>query len=82
MSRGRRKRLNRRQVLAAVAFAAAAGRGEAQTKASQADAEYRAEPKNGLSCEVCTQFRPPHDCQIVLGEISPKGWCKFFDLPD
>ena len=54
----------------------------AQTKASQPEAEYQPEPKNGFSCAVCAQFRPPRDCTIVAGDISPKGWCKFFDLPD
>jgi hypothetical protein len=68
-------------LLAAAALAAARS-AEAQTKASQREAEYQPEPKSGLSCEVCAQFRPPRDCQIVAGDISPKGWCKFFDLPD
>jgi hypothetical protein len=80
MSRGR-LRLNRRQVLAA-AFAVAVTPAAAQNSASQAQADYQPEPKNGLSCEVCAQFRPPHDCTIVAGDISPKGCCKFFDLPD
>jgi hypothetical protein len=31
---------------------------------------------------MCAQFRPPHDCTIVAGEVSPNGWCKFFELPD
>jgi hypothetical protein len=66
----------------AAAFAVAARRTAAQTKASQQEAQYQSEPKGGFSCEVCAQFRPPHDCQIVAGEISPKGWCRFFDLPD
>jgi hypothetical protein len=69
-------------LLVAAASAAAARRAEAQTKASQQEAEYQPQSKGGLSCEACTQFRPPHDCQIVVGEISPEGWCKFFDLPD
>ena len=87
MSRGRREPLNRRQLLAAAAFTAAAWPAAAppasgQTKASQPEAEYQPEPKGGFACEMCAQFRPPHDCQIVAGDISPKGWCKFFDLPD
>jgi hypothetical protein len=39
-------------------------------------------PKNGLVCEVCSLCRPPRGCEIVAGDINPKGWCKFFDLPD
>jgi hypothetical protein len=57
-------------------------RAGAQTKATLQEAEYQPTPKNGLACEVCSLFRPPHACEIVAGDISPKGWCKFFDLPD
>jgi hypothetical protein len=73
-------------LLAAVAVAAASPvvsqPAATQTKASQQEAEYQPEPKNGFSCAVCAQFRPPGDCTIVAGDISAKGWCKFFDLPD
>jgi hypothetical protein len=61
---------------------AAAPPARAQTKASQAEAAYQPAPKDGFSCAMCAEFRPPHDCQIVTGEISPTGWCRFFDLPD
>jgi hypothetical protein len=54
----------------------------AQVKASLQEAEYQAGPKNGLSCAVCSLFRPPQTCEVVAGDISPQGWCKFFDLPD
>jgi hypothetical protein len=54
----------------------------AQQKMSQAEAEYQDRPKNGLACAACTLFRPPRFCQVVAGDISPNGWCKFFDLPD
>jgi hypothetical protein len=54
----------------------------AQQKMSQAEAEYQDRPKAGLSCAACTLFRPPRFCQVVAGDISPNGWCKFFDLPD
>jgi hypothetical protein len=42
-------------------------------------AEYQDRPENGLSCAACTLFRPPRSCEIVPGDISPGGWCKFFD---
>jgi hypothetical protein len=45
-------------------------------------AKYQDTPKNGLSCAVCSFFLPPRACKVVAGDISPKGWCKFFDLPD
>jgi hypothetical protein len=54
----------------------------AQQKISQAEAEYQDRPKSGLACAACTLFRPPRSCQVVAGDISPTGWCKFFDLPD
>jgi hypothetical protein len=54
----------------------------AQQKMSQTEAEYQDRPRNGLTCAACTLFRPPRSCQAVAGDISPSGWCKFFDLPD
>jgi len=54
----------------------------AQQKMSQAEAEYQDRPRNGLICAACTLFRQPRSCEIVQGDISPNGWCKFFDLPD
>jgi hypothetical protein len=54
----------------------------AQQKMSQAEAEYQDRPRGGLACAACTLFRPPRSCQVVVGDISPNGWCKFFDLPD
>jgi hypothetical protein len=66
----------------AAATAAVAPRASAQQKMSQAEAEYQDWPKNGLACAACTLFRPPRSCQVVQGDISPSGWCKFFDLPD
>jgi hypothetical protein len=54
----------------------------AQQKMSQADAEYQDQPKNGLTCAACSLFRRPRSCEAVEGDISPNGWCKFFDLPD
>jgi hypothetical protein len=29
-------------------------------------------------CERCSHFRRPDSCEIVIGAISPKGWCKRF----
>jgi hypothetical protein len=54
----------------------------AQQKMSPVEAEYQDQPKSGLACAACTLFRPPRSCQVVQGDISPNGWCKFFDLPD
>jgi len=54
----------------------------AQQKMSQADAGYQDWPKNGLTCAACTLFRKPRSCEVVAGDISPEGWCRYFDLPD
>ncbi|MBV9153148.1 MAG: hypothetical protein JO008_11135 [Alphaproteobacteria bacterium] len=61
---------------------AAVRQGTAQTKVTPAEAEYQPAPKNGLVCAMCALFRPPRSCEVVQGDISPQGWCKFFDLPD
>jgi hypothetical protein len=77
---------SRRSVLRAAVLVAAVGtalpRASAQQKMSKTEAEYQDGPKNGLACAACTLFRPPRSCQVVQGDISPSGWCKFFDLPD
>ncbi|MGA8380443.1 MAG: high-potential iron-sulfur protein [Stellaceae bacterium] len=54
----------------------------AAQKVSQAAAQYQSRPNAGLSCAACALFRPPAACAVVAGAISPKGWCRFFDLPD
>ncbi|MBV9824355.1 MAG: hypothetical protein JO001_01545 [Alphaproteobacteria bacterium] len=86
MKRLRRYGTTRRSLasgaLGLIAAALAARPGYTQTKASQVDAQYQATPRGGLSCAMCTQFRPPHGCTIVAGDVAPQGWCKFFDMPD
>jgi hypothetical protein len=77
--------LRRTLVQAAISFAvagAATAPASAQQKMSPTEAEYQDGPKSGLTCAACSLFRPPRSCEIVEGEISPRGWCKFFDLPD
>ena len=65
--------------LAAVAPAPA---GEPQSKVSPTAAAYQDTPKGMFSCAACTFFIRPRGCKVVSGDISPTGWCKFFDLPD
>ena len=82
--------LSRRSLLAALCGAAPAAVGRAapvgpamaQRQLSQAEAEYRDRPRSGFSCAACALFRPPRACVVVAGDISPNGWCRFFDLPD
>jgi hypothetical protein len=59
-----------------------AARASAQQKVSPADAAYQDRPNSGLDCAACSLFRPPRSCEVVEGDISPEGWCRFFDLPD
>ena len=68
--------------LSAAAMSLAIARLRAQQKMLQSDAAYQDTPKNGLTCAACSLFRPLRSCEIVQGDISPNGWCKFFDLPD
>jgi hypothetical protein len=78
------KLLRRRvlQTFSALSVVLCISRSLAQQKMSQADAAYQDRPKSGLTCAACTLFRPPRSCEVVEGDISPNGWCKFFDLPD
>ena len=50
----------------------------AQTKLNETDAKYQDHPHGEQRCEICLQFRPPSTCNLVEGQISPKGWCQFF----
>lgn len=64
---------------AAVAtLAGFARRAAAQTKATKAVALYQDHPKGQQRCDICVNFRPPNQCAIVEGPISPQGWCQFF----
>jgi hypothetical protein len=76
----------RRVLVQAVVFGGLTGvafrPARAQQKLSKAAADYQDAPKDGLTCAACSLFRPPWSCAAVEGEISPNGWCKFFDLPD
>jgi len=49
---------------------------------SKEEALYQASPRGMFSCAVCTLFVKPRGCKVVSGDISPYGWCKYFDLPD
>ena len=68
---------------AGIGLAAMPARADEPTpKVSQADAQYQPMPKGMFSCAVCAFFIKPTTCKLVVGAISPTGWCKFFDLPD
>ena len=76
------QRLSRRAILGIAALAAVSiGTEEqavAQFKTTKRIAKYQSTPKGKQRCALCRHFKPPNHCQIVDGEISPNGWCRFF----
>lgn len=75
----RRALLERAVLVAGVAAAGGIPRdAAAQEKLTKAQAKYQDHPKGQQRCEICLQFRPPHQCNLVAGQISPKGWCQYF----
>ena len=53
-------------------------RAASQQKVSKAEAKYQDSPKGVQRCEICVNFQPPDQCQIVQGTIGKTGWCQFF----
>jgi hypothetical protein len=51
---------------------------EASAKMAQKAIEYQDTPKGDQECSNCSLFQEPNSCTLVDGEISPKGWCKFW----
>ena len=70
-----------RAALSGVVLGCATTPAPAQQKMSQAAAEYQDRPKNGLTCAASSLFRKPRSCEIVKGDITPAGWCKFLICP-
>ncbi|WP_143534081.1 twin-arginine translocation signal domain-containing protein [Rhizobium sullae] len=42
-------------------------------------ARYQDRPNKGRRCGGCTHFLEPNACEVVAGEISPNGWCRFHE---
>lgn len=40
---------------------------------------YKDSPNEGRRCAGCTHFLEPNACEIVGGEISPNGWCRYHE---
>jgi hypothetical protein len=52
----------------------------AQTKESKEEANYQSMPKGEQQCSKCKNFiADENKCRRVEGDISPDGWCKYFD---
>lgn len=45
----------------------------------KAVAAYQDFPNQDRRCAGCTHFLQPNACEIVAGEISPNGWCRFHE---
>jgi hypothetical protein len=50
----------------------------AQAKVKKEAAGYQDSPKGEQRCDNCKNFKPPSSCQLVEGNVSPSGWCKFY----
>ena len=51
-------------------------------KVDKKTARYQTHPRGIARCERCSMFRSPHSCTKVAGDISPRGWSKYFDWKD
>jgi len=73
---------NRRTVLRAGLGAIAAGvvayPALAQQKMAQKAVNYRDKPLGNKKCSNCLHFEAPNLCKVVVGEVSPEGWCTLF----
>ncbi|MEJ0068762.1 MAG: hypothetical protein WDO24_08590 [Pseudomonadota bacterium] len=86
-SRARRRLLRSALALAALGMAR---RARAQDKAEPVPLEkvtreevaYQDQPRNGVTCGMCSLFVAPHGCKVIDGEVSRYGWCKLFDMVD
>jgi len=62
----------------ALAADLAAPAARAGSKVSLAAANYQTTPKGNQRCNVCSQWIAPTDCKVVVGPVSPTGWCSLF----
>lgn len=47
-------------------------------KQTKIQAAYQNFPRGRQRCGVCVHFRPPNDCEVIEGPVSPNGWCRNF----
>ncbi|HEY4029792.1 MAG TPA: hypothetical protein VGM25_05575 [Caulobacteraceae bacterium] len=77
----------RRQVLIGLAAAGLAAATPAlaakpRKRLSKKATLYQDCPKDIRSCASCTLFVRPDRCKVVVGKVSPDGWCKLYDMAD
>lgn len=51
---------------------------QALNRMNKAASDYQNHPNGDERCGRCRYFQPPNACEIVPGNISPRGWCKWF----
>jgi len=47
-------------------------------KVTKAKAQY-GKGMDSAHCGICTHFRPPTSCVVVIGAVGARGWCKYFE---
>ena len=47
-------------------------------RVTKVDARYVDRSPYKYDCDECKHFNEPNSCDIVMGTISPEGWCKYF----
>lgn len=54
-----------------------------ETLSTKAEARYVGPGEkrpHGLQCNICSMWREPSSCTAVEGDISPAGYCRFFEF--
>jgi hypothetical protein len=63
----------------AIALAAGAALpARAAAKMAQKQANYQPIPKGNAHCNNCALWLQPTDCKVVVGPVSPTGWCSLY----
>jgi hypothetical protein len=62
-----------------LAGGAAYARGRRLRDVPKPVALYQNVPNGRERCGRCIHFRPPNGCEIVIGRISPRGWCRYYE---
>ena len=51
---------------------------ESSHRHNKIEANYTDQAVGDNRCGNCSSFVEPNHCKIVLGDISPMGWCKYY----
>lgn len=74
----RRRALTRGIGFVAGAAALFAAVRQAAAKMAPKAAAYQDTPKGDQECSNCSLFQAPKACQLIDGDISASGWCKYW----